>query len=109
MEKKEYRLLDVVIELEQEIREAMSQKYSDSCDTIHVYYSFEYDCFYVSELPLLGGSIELLSCYYDELRECNTFFKLLKNLKDLSLKFKSQFCYPVVDFDPEQTSIEESM
>lgn len=107
MEKKEYKLLDVAIELEQEIREAMSRKYSDSCDTIHVDYSLKYDCFYVSELPVLGNSIEVLACYYDELCEHKTFLRLLNNLREFSITFKTD-SVPSVDFDPELTSFKES-
>ena len=106
MEKKEYKLLDVAIELEQEIRQAMGQRYSESCDTIHVYYSLKYGCFYVSELPILGKSIEVLDCYYDELCEHDKFLKLLNNLRDFGITFKTD-SVPRVDFDPELTSIKE--
>ena len=100
MEKKEYKLLDVAIELEQEIRQAMSDKYADSYDTIHVYYSFNNSLFYVSELPLLANSVELLSCYYDELNERSLFYKLINNLKELNITFETDIT-PMVDFDLE--------
>ena len=60
---KQYNLLDVVNTLEKDIKKAMSDKYTDSYDTIHVYYSFNNSIFYVSERPLLDNSMELLSCY----------------------------------------------
>lgn len=100
MEKKEYKLLDVVIELEKDIKLAMALKCNDSYDTIHVCYSFKHSRFYVSELPLLANSIELLSCFYDELNEPSMFYKLIKNLKELNITFATEIT-PMVDFDLE--------
>nr|DAJ32452.1 MAG TPA: protein of unknown function (DUF4452) [Caudoviricetes sp.] len=98
--KKEYRLLDVAIELEKDIKLAMALKCTDSYDTIHVYYSFNNSVFYVSELPLLANSVELLSCYYDELNERSLFYKLINNLKELNITFETDIT-PMVDFDLE--------
>lgn len=78
----------------------MSDKYTDSYDTIHVYYSFNNSVFYVSERPLLDNSMELLSCYYDELNERSLFYKLINNLKELNITFETDIT-PMVDFDLE--------
>lgn len=100
MEKKEYKLLDVVMELEKDIKLAMVLKCTDSYDTIHVYYSLKHSRFYVSELPLLANSIELLSCFYDELNERILFYKLINNLKELNITFETDIT-PIVDFELE--------
>ena len=100
MEKKEYKLLDVVIELELGIRQAMRDKYTESYDTIHVYYSFNNSLFYISERPLLDNSMELLSCYYDELNEPTTFNQLINNLKEFNITFKT-FSEPAVHYSLE--------
>lgn len=100
MEKKEYKLLDVVMELEKDIKLAMVLKCNDSYDTIHVYYSLKHSRFYVSELPLLDNSIELLSCFYDELNEQSTFYKLISNLKESNITFETDIM-PTVEFDLE--------
>lgn len=100
MEKKEYKLLDVAIELELGIRQAMRDKYTDSYDTIHVYYNFNNSLFYVAERPLLDNSMELLSCYYDELNEPTTFNQLINNLKEFDITFKT-FSEPAVHYSLE--------
>lgn len=97
---KQYNLLDVVKYLEQEIRQAMRDKYTDSYDTIHVYYSFNNSLFYISERPLLDNSMELLSCYYDELNEPTTFNQLINNLKEFNITFKT-FSEPAVHYSLE--------
>ena len=100
MEKKEYKLLDVAIEFELGIRQAMRDKYSDSYDTIHVYYSFNNSLFYVAERPLLDNSMELLSCYYDELKEPTTYNPLTKDQKEFNITFKT-FSEPAVHYSLE--------
>lgn len=100
MEKKEYKLLDVVLGLEKDIKLAMYLKCADSYDTIHVYYSFSHSVIYVSELPLLSNSVALLSCFYDELNERSMFYKLINNLKELNITFETNII-PMVDFDLE--------
>lgn len=100
MEKKEYKLLDVVMELEKDIKLAMALKCADSYDTIHVYYSFKHSMIYVSELPILSNSVELLSCFYDELNQRSTFYKLIGNLKELNITFETDIT-PIVDFELE--------
>lgn len=100
MEKKEYKLLDVVLNLEKDIKLAMYLKFADSYDTIHVYYSFSHSVIYVSELPLLSNSVALLSCFYDELNQQSTFYKLISNLKESNITFETDIM-PTVEFDPE--------
>lgn len=97
---KQYNLLDVVTLLKKDIKKAMRDKYTDSYDTIHVYYSFNNSLFYVAERPLLDNSMELLSCYYDELKEPTTFNRLINNLKEFNITFKT-FSEPAVHYSLE--------